>query len=76
MHIHRMIITVYDNEETSLKDTIAEIENCRYYGVSVQKVESVLNESWDDDHPMNKKMTEREYNAWWDRKLMVGQGGT
>lgn len=74
-HIYRMVVSVLDTEGVSpMADVIEEVERSRYFSIRAHKAE-MINEVWADDHPLNRKMTYEEYEAWWEaaRDRAVGR---
>lgn len=60
--LHKITLFVTDvSGEYNHKDMIREFESVKYVnGVFVQELETVSVGEWDDDHPLNKRGTDRE----------------
>lgn len=72
--IYRMVVSVLDLEcMSSLEDVIEEVERSRHFAVSVRKAE-MISANWADDHPLNRKMTYAEYEAWWETATREATG--
>lgn len=68
-NVYRLDVQVLDvgPEMPSIDSIIHEVESSKWLSISVNKIISTSNISnWDDDHPLNRKMTYEEYEKWWE----------
>lgn len=68
VNAYKMTIEVLDFKGTPLEDMLQEVLNNKYYHIhKVGPIIKAVIEDWDDDHPMNQRMTDIANVAWWQR---------
>ncbi|PWC96944.1 hypothetical protein [Azospirillum sp. TSO5] len=68
--VHKIVIKVVDFEGSSAEDVAYAVSNNKYFPGSVLSHQTATTE-WDgDDHPLNRRMTMDEFDAW-----MAANGG-
>lgn len=68
---YKITINVLDFEGIDPREMIQMIENVKFLYPSVRKMEQTDLGEWDDDHPLNKKLTYEQYQDWWDKTEKV-----
>jgi hypothetical protein len=62
--IYKMEIAVYDFDNRSEQDIVEEIENTMKYLITKVKSSKCIEVEWHDDHPLNKKISETEFDVY------------
>lgn len=55
--VYKIVLCVIDHENMAEETVHYELENTKYVDSQIIRSESREIEEWDDDHPLNKKVT-------------------